>query len=160
MIHPFYDVIIQTVCRLLIPFIQLFGLYVIAHGHSSPGGGFQGGVILGASFILLCLSHDIQEMKRRLTQKALLYYCSLGVVLYAGIGLICLFLGGRYLDYGALHQLLPVGSVEARSLGIFGIEVGVGMTVMAVMVSIFLDLASEEKGGREFEGNGIHYRKV
>lgn len=160
MIHYFYDVIIQTVCRLLIPFIQVYGLYVIAHGHSSPGGGFQGGVILGASFILLCLSHDLQEMKKRLTRKAVLIYTSLGVLIYASIGLICLLLGGNYLDYGILYRILPVDSVHARFLGIFGIEVGVGMTVMAVMVSIFLDLASEEKGEKEFEGNGIHHRKV
>jgi multicomponent Na+:H+ antiporter subunit B len=46
-----HDLIVTTICRILIPFIQLFGLYVIAHGHHSPGGGFQGGVILGASII-------------------------------------------------------------------------------------------------------------
>jgi multicomponent Na+:H+ antiporter subunit B len=160
MISHFYDVIVQTVCRLLIPFIQVYGLYVIAHGHSSPGGGFQGGVILGASFILLCLSHDIQEMKRRLSQKAILFYCSLGVFIYAGIGLICLLLGGKFLDYGRLHEILPVDPVGARSLGIFGIEVGVGITVMAVMVSIFLELASEEKEKKELEQHGIHHRKI
>jgi len=144
-ISHFYDVIIQTVCRLLIPFIQVYGLYVIAHGHSSPGGGFQGGVILGASFILLCLSHDIKEMKKRLSRRAVLLLCSLGVIIYSGIGLACLLLSGKYLDYGKLHQILPVDLVGARSMGIFGIEVGVGITVMAVMVSIFLDLSSEEK---------------
>jgi multicomponent Na+:H+ antiporter subunit B len=63
------DVIIQTVCRILIPFIQLFGLYVIVHGHHSPGGGFQGGVILAASFILLCVAYDINEVKRRMNEK-------------------------------------------------------------------------------------------
>lgn len=145
MISRFYDVIIQTVCRLLLPFIQLYGLYVIAHGHSSPGGGFQGGVILGASFILLCLSHDLQELKKRITQRAILLFCSLGVLIYAGIGFLCLLIGGPYLDYSKLHLFLPVNEVEARSLGIFGIEVGVGITVMAVMVSIFLNLASEER---------------
>ena len=144
MIAPFEDVIIQTVCRFLIPFLQVYGLYVIAHGHSSPGGGFQGGVILGASFILLCLSYDIQEMKKRLSQQANVIFLSVGLIIYSGIGVLCLVLGGKYLDYGWLHQILPVGPVEARSMGIFGIEVGVGITVMAVMISIFLDLASEE----------------
>lgn len=144
MISRFYDVIIQTVCRLLIPFIQIFGLYVIAHGHSSPGGGFQGGVILGASFILLCLSHDLQELRRRMPLKTILLFCSLGVMIYAGIGFLCLVLGGAYLDYGKLHLLFPVDEIKSRSLGIFGIEVGVGITVMAVMVSIFLNLAAPE----------------
>jgi len=143
-ISRFYDVIIQTVCRLLIPFIQVFGLYVIAHGHSSPGGGFQGGVILGASFILLCLSHDLQELRKRMPLKTILLFCSLGVMIYAGIGFLCLLLGGAYLDYGKLHLLFPVNEIQSRSLGIFGIEVGVGITVMAVMVSIFLNLAAPE----------------
>lgn len=158
MISHFYDVIVQTVCRFLIPFIQIYGLYVIAHGHGSPGGGFQGGVILGASLILLCLSHDIGEMKKRLSQRVLLLLCALGVILYAGIGFVCLFLGGNYLDYERLHRILPVDPVGARSMGIFGIEVGVGITVMAVMVSIFLDLSSEEEEKGEPEGHGIHHR--
>ena len=145
MIAAFEDVIIQTICRILIPFIQLYGLYVIAHGHYSPGGGFQGGVILGASFILLCLSYDIQEMKKRLSQRANIIFFSVGLIIYSGIGVLCLLLGGKYLDYSWLHHILPVDQVEARSMGIFGIEVGVGITVMAVMISIFLDLASEEK---------------
>jgi len=140
----FDDVIIQTVCRILIPFIQIFGLYVIAHGHSSPGGGFQGGVILGASFILLCLSYDIKEMKRRLSRKRAILFSALGVIIYAGIGLLCLLFDGNYLDYGRLHRILPVDPVGARSMGILGIEIGVGITVMAVMVTIFIDLASEE----------------
>jgi len=149
-ISPFQDVIVQTVCRILIPFIQLYGLYVIAHGHSSPGGGFQGGVILAASFILLCLAYDIDEMKKRLSQKAILIYFSVGVLIYSGIGAICLALGGNYLNYSQLHKILPVDPILARYMGMFGIEVGVGITVMAVMISIFLDLSSypdmKEKG--------------
>lgn len=150
MITLLEDVIIQTICRILIPFIQLYGLYVIAHGHSSPGGGFQGGVILGASFILLCLSHDVQELKKRFSQRTNIIFFSIGVIIYSGIGVLCLLLGGSYLDYSWLHKILPVNSVEARSMGIFGIEVGVGITVMAVMISIFLDLSSEEAPQKEF----------
>ena len=145
MIERFEDVIIQTLCRFLIPFMQLFALYVIAHGHHSPGGGFQGGCILGASFILLCVAYDIGEAKRRMTEKLTTIYCSLGVILFAGIGLICLALGGNYLDYSWLHKLLPASPVAARSHGMLGIEIGVGITVMAVMISIFLNVASEGK---------------
>ena len=145
MIEQFEDVIIQTLSRLLIPFMQIFALYVIAHGHHSPGGGFQGGCILGSSFILLCVAYDIKWAKRRMTEKLNTIYCSIGVILFAGIGIICLILGGNYLDYSSLHKLLPANPVDARSHGILGIEIGVGFTVMAVMVSIFLNLAS---GGR------------
>ena len=145
MIERKEDLIIETLCRLLVPFIQLFGLYVIAHGHHSPGGGFQGGCILGASFILLCLAYDLIEAKRRMTEKLNTLFCSLGVIIFAGIGIICLIFGGNYLDYSRLSELLPVNPVDGRSLGILGIEVGVGFTVMAVMISIFLDLASRGK---------------
>lgn len=142
MIAQFEDVIIQTVCRLLIPFIQLFALYVIAHGHYSPGGGFQGGCILAASFILLCVAYDIEEAKKRMSEKLNVIFCCLGVIIFGGIGVVCLILGANYLDYGILHKLLPVNIPGARSLGILGIEIGVGFTVMAAMISIFFDLAS------------------
>ena len=145
MIAHLEDVIIQSVCRILIPFIQLYGLYVVAHGHHSPGGGFQGGVILGASFILYCVAYDINEAKRRMSEKLGTMLCSSGLIIYSGIGVVCLILGGNYLNYGRLHQILPVNPIEARSLGILGIEIGVGITVMAVMVSIFLDLVSRGK---------------
>jgi multicomponent Na+:H+ antiporter subunit B len=136
------DVIIQTFCRLIIPFMQVFALYVIAHGHHSPGGGFQGGCILGASFILLCVAYDIREVKSRMSEKLNVMLCSLGVIIFGGIGAVCLLLGANYLDYGILHKLLRIDVPEARSLGILGVEIGVGFAVMAAMISIFLNLAS------------------
>ena len=128
------NLIVRTVCRRLAPFIQLFGLYVIMHGHSSPGGGFQGGVILAASFILLALAEGADTVQRRFSLGAMTGFMSAGVLLYAGIGLVCVALGGNYLDYG----VLPV--LEPRSVGMLVIEIGVGSTVMAAMLSIFRDL--------------------
>jgi len=138
MIRRQQSIIIQTLARLLIPFIQLFGLYVIMHGHSSPGGGFQGGVILGASFILMSLAYGIDEVKKRFPIKVLTVMMCLGVFIYAAVGVVCLLLGANFLDYG----ILPV--VEPRGMGMLGIEIGVGITVMAVMVSIFYDLLTFE----------------
>lgn len=138
MITKQQSVIVKTVCRILVPFVQMFGLYVIMHGHSSPGGGFQGGVILGASFILLSLSHGIDEVKRRFSLARLTLFTSLGVFLYGSIGLLCLVLGANFLDYG----ILPVA--QPRVIGTLGIEIGVGITVMACMVSIFHDLITFE----------------
>ena len=134
MIDRHQSLIVKTVCRRLVPFIQLFGLYVVIHGHTSPGGGFQGGVILGASFILLAIAYGIEEMRRRFSLTALTVFTSTGVFLFAGIGVLCVLLGGNFLDY----SMLP--GAEPRSLGMLGIEVGVGITVMAAMVSIFYEL--------------------
>ena len=132
------SIIITTLTRLLTPFIQLFGLYVIMHGHSSPGGGFQGGVILGAGFILLAISFGIDEARRRFSERLVAVFTSAGVFIFAGIGLLCLFLGANFLDYGTL----PVA--EPRSLGMLAVEIGIGITVMAVMISIFRDLLTFE----------------
>ncbi len=126
--------IVRMVCRGLAPFIQLFGLYVIMHGHSSPGGGFQGGVILASSFILLAMAEGSETLRRRLSLTALTGFMSAGVLLYAGIGVACLVLGANYLDYG----VLPFS--EPRSVGMLVIEIGIGITVTAAMLSIFRDL--------------------
>ena len=145
------SIIITTLTRLITPFIQLFGLYVIMHGHSSPGGGFQGGVILAASFVLLAISHGLDKIRQRLSEKVALILSSLGVFIYAGIGLLCLLLGGKYLDYGKLSKLLSVEPAQARSLGILGVEIGVALAVMAVMCLIVFTIFSfdEDSGGDE-----------
>jgi multicomponent Na+:H+ antiporter subunit B len=144
-----YDFILKTMCRLIIPFIQLFALYVIAHGHHSPGGGFQGGVILGASFILLAISQDLRSSLARIGEKIHALLCPVGVFTYAGTGALCLLLGQNFLDYKALSSLLGVDGIMARSHGIFIVEVGVGIAVMATMVWIYNNLSSE---GRYDEG--------
>ena len=134
MIKSQESIVIRTMTRLLIPFIQIFALYVIMHGHSSPGGGFQGGVIMGASFILLGLAYGVDRVKEIFTIRLLTIFTSLGVMIYGGIGLVCLLLGKNFLNYG----VLPVP--EPRGMGMFGIELGVGFTVMSVMVSLYYDL--------------------
>ncbi len=149
MIQRTENIIIRTICRILIPAIQLFGLYVIAHGHGSPGGGFQGGCILAASFILMVIALGLEETKRRFTEKLNNIFSSLGVFVYAWTGWMCLLLGANFLDYSVLSAILPADPIKARYLGMFSIEVGVGITVMAVMVSLFIDLVT---GGKHGEG--------
>lgn len=144
-----YDLVVKTTCRLIVPFSQLFALYVIAHGHHSPGGGFQGGVILGASIILYAIANNMRASLTRVSEKLAVLLCGLGVLLYAATGALSFFLGGNFLDYGALSKLLGVGAVAARSQGILMVEIGVAITVMAVMVHLYYGLAS---AGRHDEG--------
>lgn len=142
MVIEIKDIIIQTLSRFLIPFMQLFSLYVFAHGHGSPGGGFQGGCILAASFILMVIAYDLNEAKRRFKEKTLLIFCCLGVFIFAGTGWLCLLLGGNFLDYWVLSKILPVDIVKARYYGVALVELGVQIAVASVMVSIFLDLVT------------------
>lgn len=137
-----YDLITSTCGRLLVPFIQLFGLYVIAHGHHSPGGGFQGGVILGASFILLALSYNLRTLTSRFSHKLLGIFSAVGVIIYAGVGVMAMFYGGNFLDYSVLGNLMGVDPIAARSLSILYVEIGVGFTVMSAMIIIYNNISS------------------
>jgi|Deesub1362A_J573_1020465.scaffolds.fasta_scaffold00057_76 multicomponent Na+:H+ antiporter subunit B len=131
-------IIRRIIARIMVPLTQLYGLYVIMHGEGGPGGGFQGGVILGSATILYVLVFGVDEAKKRISESLNNLMKSTGVLIYAGIGLLCIIFGGYYLEYYAL----PLGHPEkASELGILGVEIGIGITVSAVMISIFFDLA-------------------
>ena len=137
-------IIIGTTCRILIPVIQLFALYVVAHGHHSPGGGFQGGVILGASFILIGLCENLTSALKRFTEKRFLAIACWGILIYAGFGLLCQVLGRHFLDYGVLERVMHTPDEGwARSHSMLGVEVGVAFTVTAIMFAIYANLASK-----------------
>jgi multicomponent Na+:H+ antiporter subunit B len=120
--------------RALLPLILLFALYVQFHGDFGPGGGFQAGVIFGAGFILHALIYGLDAARRLLPPWLLRVGISLGVLIFAGVGMIGLLLGGNFLDYGVLDAHDPA---HGQHLGILLVELGVGITVAAVMVSIF-----------------------
>ncbi|MCG8567159.1 MAG: Na(+)/H(+) antiporter subunit B [Desulfobacterales bacterium] len=143
------DTIIKTVCRILIPFIQIYALYVVAHGDFSPGGGFQGGVILGSSLILMAISYNLKTLMKRVSEKVLGIFSATGVLIYVGIGVLAMVMGGNFLDYSKLAPLVPVDPGHIRALGMLGVEFGVGITVTAVMVIIYINIVSV---GRHDEG--------
>lgn len=132
----------KVAARLCIPFIQIYGLYVIAHGDLGPGGGFQGGVILGASIILFILAFGLDEGRRRVKQWKTDVLNASGVLIYGGIGVLCLLAGGKYLEYDMLPFSDPI---LASHLGILGIEIGVGITVASVMITLFIETARRDE---------------
>jgi multicomponent Na+:H+ antiporter subunit B len=144
MIEDSQDIIVKTLARLLAPFIMLYALYVIMHGHHSPGGGFQGGVILAASFVLLVVAFGIDKIRDLFPERIANILSSVGVFIYGGIGLLCLLLGGKFLDYGKLTKILSVVPARARNLGILGVEIGVALAVMSVMCIIVFTIFSSE----------------
>ena len=146
------SIVIETVSRVMIPFIQLFSLYVIIHGASGPGGGFQGGVVFGSSFILYVVVFDITRGRKKLPESLNTALSSLGLYIYAGLGLLCIIVSSgvaQYLNYG----FLPFTShfEENRAMSIELVEIGIGITVMAIMISIFFDLAWKEETGSSRE---------
>jgi multicomponent Na+:H+ antiporter subunit B len=136
------DLIVTNTVRLLVPVIQLFAFYVLAHGHVSPGGGFQGGVIMGASFILVALAWDLPKAMDRLSVDRAVILAGVGILIYAGIGLFSMLLGGEFLDYAELSHILPVSREMARYHAMLGVEIGVAFTVTAVMFAIYANLST------------------
>lgn len=132
--------IVSFVSRMVSPFIMLFALYVIFHGHYSPGGGFQGGTMLAAAVILVRLSAGSELAQLQFKKSWGTILGSVGVLIYFGTGLLAMLLGGNYLDYEALAKILPVSAVMARSWGILFVEIGVGIAVMGLLIALFDDL--------------------
>lgn len=131
--------VLQVVTKLLIPSVMMFGLYVQFHGDYGPGGGFQAGVIFATAFILHGLIFGLQRTRAILPPNALRIMMSMGVLLYAGTGAVTMMLGGNLLDYDVLAH----DPLHGQHWGIFAVELGVGITVTAVMVSLFYGFASK-----------------
>ncbi len=132
-----HNLILRVIAKFLIPVIALFAFYVQFHGDFGPGGGFQAGVILSVAFILYALVFGLDTAERVLPPKVLRFLASAGILIYAGTGVATMLNGGHFLDYDVLSSK----PVEGQHLGIILIELGVGITVSAVMLIIFFVFA-------------------
>jgi multicomponent Na+:H+ antiporter subunit B len=136
------NLILHVIAKFVIPLIILFAFYVQFHGDFGPGGGFQAGVIFSAALILYALVFGLDTAEKIIPASWLHKLAALGVVIYAGVGMVSLLLKGNYLDY----TLLGSNRVAGQHLGILLVELGVGITVASVMLIIFFAFAGR---GRE-----------
>jgi multicomponent Na+:H+ antiporter subunit B len=132
------DLILRIGTKLLLPFMLLFALYVHFHGELGPGGGFQAGVILAAAVILTAITFGLEAAKRLAPQRLVEAMVPLGVIIYAGTGVLGVLLGKNFLDYSVLSAADPA---HGRELGIFLVETGVIVTVSSTMVALFYAFA-------------------
>ncbi len=128
-----HDLILRVIAKLLIPFILLFALYVQFHGDFGPGGGFQAGVILAAAVIFYSLIYGNEDARKVVPEPLVESMMALGVLIYAGVGIASLLLGGQFLEYSVLDH----DPIHGQHRGIFWVEVGVAVTVSGVMLKIF-----------------------
>jgi multicomponent Na+:H+ antiporter subunit B len=134
--------VLRALTKLLIPLIMLFGLYVQFHGDYGPGGGFQAGVIFGAGIILYALVFGLSEAKRVFPPRVLEIFVALGLLLFGGVGIASIEMGGNFLDYDVLAH----DPHHGQHLGILLVELGVGITVAAVMATVFFLFAGRGSG--------------
>lgn len=137
--YPVGSPILDAAARLLAPPVMLFAAYVVAHGHDSPGGGFQGGALFASGLILIKLVRGDSRGWELGGATAVALACA-GVLLFGGVGLAAILAGGAYLDYSAIGLLRD--PVVERVLWTTVVEIGVALTVTGVILLIFDALAA------------------
>lgn len=133
--------IVKTVTRLTVGLILIFGIYIILHGHLSPGGGFAGGVIVALAFVHLMLAFGEDVAVSKISRNLASHLESIGALMFLGVALLG-FLGGSFflniLIKGSPFKLFSAGTIPLSNIAI-GIKVGVGL------FAIFLALVILEK---------------
>jgi multicomponent Na+:H+ antiporter subunit B len=139
------DIILRVIAKLLMPFMLMFALYVQFHGDFGPGGGFQAGVIAAAAVIFYSIIFGLPAGQRLVPEWVVEKMLAAGVLLYAGVGLAGIALGGNYLDY----FVLDADPVRGQHRGIFWVEAGVGLAVAGVMAKLFYMFAGRGRDGED-----------
>ena len=127
------EVIIKVVSKKIVPLILLFALYVQFHGDFGPGGGFQAGAIFSAGFVLYSLVFGFDKLVSIVSPRILELISVAGVLLYIGVGFLCIALGGEFLNYSVLGDT----EVAGQHIGILLVEFGVFLSVFSVLLLIF-----------------------
>ena len=140
------SVIVKTITRLTVGFILLYGIYIVLHGHVSPGGGFAGGVIIALSFIHLILAYGKEVAFKKLSKSAASFFESLGALLFLGIALLGLIGGYFFMNFlpkGEPFKLFSAGIIPLCNIAI-SLKVGAGLFAIFVVL-ILLKLEMEKK---------------
>ncbi|MCZ7605789.1 MAG: Na(+)/H(+) antiporter subunit B [Planctomycetota bacterium] len=140
------NVLMRVAARWNMPFLLVFALYTQTHGELGPGGGFQSGVMIAAAFIVYGMVFGADEMRRVVPRWVTDFAAAAGVLIYAGAGVYCMAMGYTFLDYAALVPSNPGG---AEPWGMVIVEYGVGITVAAVMLTVFNEITEGTLPGQE-----------
>lgn len=138
--------VIMTTVRVVSPLVLTYGLFLTFHGADTPGGGFQGGVVIGTVVLLIAFAFGIDPTRAWVGHRVLAALAAGGVVVFAGIGFVTLALDGAFLEYGRL----PVP--DASKWGIEAVEIGgIAAIISGVVMAVFFLIAAgylEGDGGR------------
>jgi multicomponent Na+:H+ antiporter subunit B len=140
--------IIMTAVRVVTPFILTYGLFMTFHGADTPGGGFQGGALVGVVVLMLAFAFGAEPTREWVGNDAITGLAAGGVLVFVGVGLGALAYGGAFLEYGSYAPLL---GKDATKYGMEAIEIGgVAAIVSGVIMGLFfLTAAGFTDGGEE-----------
>lgn len=135
------SIIVKKVTQLVSGLMFLYGIYIITHGHLTPGGGFAGGAILAGSFILLVLAFGSDLLKLKKREEGSTVVESLAIFAFLILGVMALFIGTHvffknYLPAGTVGNLLSAGVIPLYNIFV-GIEVGAALFTIFLALAIF-----------------------
>ena len=136
-------VIVRIIIRSLLPIVLVFGAYIISYGHLTPGGGFQGGMILVGAVMSIYLAYGYNAI-RRIDDEDLDLLEHLGALLYVVVGVVGLLVGAAF-----LANILPVGRLATLLSGgtVFILNLTVGFKVAAGSLIVLLILLEALRKG-------------
>lgn len=138
------DFIFKRIATIIVPFMCVYGFYVILHGASSAGGSFAGGIILGLAFIVFATVYGLERGKEMLPEKVLVWIESYGTLWYGLIGMIGIFKGAPFLaNKLAGVSLGTPGRLNSGGL-IALLGLGVGIRVASTIITLFYTMKEEE----------------
>jgi len=138
------DLIVKTITRMIMPFIQLYGVFVILHGHLSPGGGFAGGAIIGASLVLYTLAYGLKKGHKKMPHHISSKIETGGILWFIALGLVGVIGGGNFLaNKSAGFNMGQLGSIFSAGL-IPLATIGIGLKVGSTIVTLFHTMIEEE----------------
>ena len=137
--------IVKTITRLTVGLILIYGIYIVLHGHISPGGGFAGGVIIALSFIHLMLAFGKEFALKKLNDVKALILENIGAIMFLGIALLG-FLGGyfffNFIDKGQPFRLFSAGIIPLCNIAIC-LKVGAGLFAVFVALVVLYKIEKE-----------------
>lgn len=144
------NVIMKCGADMMLPFAVVFGIYIILFGTVSPGGGFQGGVMVAAAAVLLYLAYGYNTAKQAINTEVLRVGEACGATLYVILGLCGLFVGANFcrnifFDNGAVGDLISAGTITFMGFSVgFKVLTGVGFLLL-LMMSLLAPGADDEE---------------
>ncbi len=150
MSDPGMSKIVKTITNISFPLITIYGLYVIAHGHITPGGGFQGGAVVASGLAMLLIAHGSVWAKEKAKEKHLSLLESLGALTFIGMAFLGLIFGGMFFKNYLVGNEYLFGAIPAFQSTFANINTGgvipimnfaVGLKVIAGLFAIVMVMA-------------------
>ncbi len=139
-----YFSVLKIVVSFIVPYLILYAIYIQLNGEISPGGGFQAGVIFASGIIAFDLINGTKKTCEFFSQKALIICGIFGVLIYASTGLVSFLFDDNYLNFNSIAKIPWINTpLTGQHIGIFFIEIGVGLTVSSIMCLIYLVLKED-----------------